>query len=464
MNKGFAAVYGPPRSHKLLLPLPKRRNRDYDGAMVESLARLRAMAWPLLFGIIAGGAMVLFAGPGFFWALVALGLAVMLIVQFITFQEPILRPAEPQDDDPLAALPPATRVLLDQLPMPVMLLDDNERVLFVNRSMRDVLGPGLDRKRASSVLRNPDVLGAIAQARSGFATNVPFSQPVPIERHYQAYAARISVSPSVTALLLHDLTVVKRSEQLRADFIANASHELRTPLAAVTGFIETLRGPAKDDEAARGQFLDIMGVEALRMRRLIDDLLSLSRIEMNEHVRPEGRISLESVVRQAAAALKPLAAQDGITVTVQAEPGMPQVIGDQDELVQLFQNLIHNAIKYGRENGLVQVSLGQSGGQVFAAVRDDGEGIAASAIPRLTERFYRVDVKRSRERGGTGLGLAIVKHIISRHQGRLGIESKPGEGSIFTVFLPAAPPESLEKPAVPEPVTEVLQNSRIAVS
>ncbi|HYS46967.1 MAG TPA: ATP-binding protein [Rhizomicrobium sp.] len=424
--------------------------------MMESFVRLRSTAWPVVIGMVAGGAILLFAGPGLFWGLVALGLAVLLIAQFITFQEPILRPAEQTLDDPLAALPPMTRVMLDQLPIPVMLLDDDERVLFVNRSMRDVLGPGLDRKRASSVLRNPDVLAAIAQARRGFATNVPFSLPVPIERHYQAYAARISVSPSVTALLLHDLTVVKRSEQLRADFIANASHELRTPLAAVSGFIETLRGHARNDEAARDQFLEIMGVEAARMRRLIDDLLSLSRIEMNEHVKPEGRISLESVVRQAAAALKPLAAQDGIAVTVQAEPGLPQVIGEQDELVQLFQNLIHNAIKYGRENGKVQVTIAQSDGRLFAAVRDDGEGIAPGAIPRLTERFYRVDVKRSRERGGTGLGLAIVKHIISRHQGRLSIESKLGEGSVFTVSLPAAPPEMPVKPAISQPVTEML--------
>jgi two-component system phosphate regulon sensor histidine kinase PhoR len=425
--------------------------------MVESFARLRATAWPLVIGTITGGAVVLFAGPGLFWALVALGLAAMLIVQFVTFQEPILRPPEQKPDDPLAVLPPMTRVLLDQLPIPVMLLDDDERVLFVNHSMRDVLGPGLDRKRASSVLRNPQVLAAIAEARSGFSTNVPFSLPVPIERHYQAYAARISVSPSVTALLLHDLTVVKRSEQLRADFIANASHELRTPLAAVTGFIETLRGHAREDAVARDQFLDIMAVEAARMRRLIDDLLSLSRIEMNEHVKPEGRIGLESVVRQAAAALKPLAAQDGITITVEGQAHTPQVIGEQDELAQLFQNLIHNAIKYGREQGKVQISVGQlPDGQVFAAVRDDGEGIAPNAIPRLTERFYRVDVKRSRERDGTGLGLAIVKHIISRHQGRLNIESKLGEGSVFTVLLPAAPPEIALKPAIPEPVTEML--------
>jgi len=425
--------------------------------MVESFARLRAAAWPLAIGVILGGAAVLYAGPGLFWALVAFGLAAVLIIQFVRFQEPILRPAEQTVDDPLAALPPLTRVLLDQLPIPVMLLDDDERVLFVNRSMRDVLGPGLDRKRASSVLRNPDVLAAIARARGGQPNNVPFSLPVPIERHYQAYAARISVSPSVTALLLHDLTVVKRSEQLRADFIANASHELRTPLAAVTGFIETLRGHAREDEAAREQFLDIMGVEAARMRRLIDDLLSLSRIEMNEHVKPEGRINVESAVRQAVAALRPLAAQDGITITVEAKPGLPPVAGDQDELVQMFQNLIHNAIKYGREKGKVQVTIGHSDDrQLFAAVHDDGEGIAPNAIPRLTERFYRVDVKRSREKGGTGLGLAIVKHIISRHQGRLSIESKPGEGSTFTVFLPTVPPETAVKSATPEPVTEML--------
>ena len=245
--------------------------------MLESFARLRALAWPLLIGAIAGGALVLSVGSGLFWALAALGLAVLLIARFVTFQEPVLRPPEQAMGDPLAALPPMTRVLMDQLPIPVMLLDDDERVLFVNHAMRDVLGPGLDRKRASSVLRNPTVLGAIAEARRGFSTNVPFSLPVPIERHYQAYAAGISQSPPVTALLLHDLTVVKRSEQLRADFIANASHELRTPLAAVSGFIETLQGHAREDAGARDQFRDIMRVDAARMRRAQTGTIALCR-------------------------------------------------------------------------------------------------------------------------------------------------------------------------------------------
>jgi two-component system phosphate regulon sensor histidine kinase PhoR len=422
----------------------------------SALAKLRGNSWPVVIGMVAGGAVVLFVGAAMFWALLALALAAAMIAQFVTFQEPVLRPAEQNPDDPLALLPPLTRLLLEQLPMPVMLLDGAERVLFVNQSMRDVLGPGLDRKRASAVLRNPEVLAAIAGAGRGEASNVPFTLPVPIERYFQAYAARVSIAPPVTVLLLHDLTMVRRSEQMRADFVANASHELRTPLAAVTGFIDTLRGHAKDDADAREQFLEIMATETARMRRLINDLLSLTRIEMNEHVKPQGRVDLEGTVRQAVAALIPLAAEDGITVTVDAVPGLPPVVGEADELMQLFQNLIHNAIKYGREEGQVTITLAEADGQVIAAVRDDGEGIASAAIPRLTERFYRVDVKRSRERGGTGLGLAIVKHIVSRHQGRLSIESKLGEGSVFSVFLPAAARENAGKAPSPQPVTEML--------
>ena len=254
-------------------------------------------------------------------------------------------------------------------------------------------------------------------------------------------------APPVTALLLHDLTAIRRSEQMRADFVANASHELRTPLAAVSGFIDTLRGHARDDEAAREQFLDIMSVEAARMRRLIDDLLSLTRIELNEHVPPRG--PHRSWTAWCAKRRRRWRRWPGPTVSrsrLPATAGLPPVVGDRDELIQLFQNLIHNAIKYGRENGHVWISSGQTAdGQVFVTVRDDGEGIPSSAVPRLTERFYRVDVKRSREKGGTGLGLAIVKHIVSRHQGRLRSKAARAKAPAFTVFLPPAPRKTGQK-------------------
>ena len=431
--------------------------------MFESFTRLGNSLWVLLAGMVAGGLASLLWGPLFLWAVGAAGIVAFLAIRFLPLPVPVPRKVEALALDPL---PPLARAVLEQLPAPVLLLDVNERVLFANGPMRDVLGPGLEQKHVSAVLRNPAVLAAIGgTADTGEPGAAPFILPVPIERHYEAYTAR--VDGGMVALLLHDITAIRISEQMRADFVANASHELRTPLAAVSGFIETLQGPARDDVAARDQFLGIMATESARMRRLIDDLLSLTRIELNEHVPPQGRVALESVVRQAAAALTPLAAADRITVTIHGGADLPPLRGEHDELVQLFQNLIHNAIKYGREGGDVTVTLGRdlgpNGGHIFAAVKDDGEGIPREALPRLTERFYRVDVKRSRERGGTGLGLAIVKHIVSRHHGRLAIDSKIGEGSTFSVYLPVQPEEdslsglqNAEKSAFSAAVTELL--------
>jgi two-component system phosphate regulon sensor histidine kinase PhoR len=408
----------------------------------------RRALWPAALGLLAGGVAFAWFGQGGIWLSFAVLGAVFVAASIVVARS---RPANggaaaPAGDPTLAALPKMAREIFEQLPDPLMLLDASGRVLFANRAMRDVIGIGAERKHVSSLLRTPLLLQAIARtASTGVSTTTEFIVPVPVERHYQAHAARTGGDPAVTTLLLHDLTTTKRTEQMRADFVANASHELRTPLAALSGFIDTLKGHAKDDAPARDRFLDIMTVEAGRMRRLIDDLLSLTRIELNEHVPPWGEVSLESVVREAAAALVPLAQSDKITLEISATEKLPPLAGERDELIQLFQNLMHNAIKYGRPGGHVWVTLSlspTSGGRgadamLIAAVRDDGEGIPPSAIPRLTERFYRVDVQRSRERGGTGLGLAIVKHIVNRHQGKLQIESKIGEGSTFTVYLPA---------------------------
>jgi two-component system phosphate regulon sensor histidine kinase PhoR len=227
---------------------------------------------------------------------------------------------------------------------------------------------------------------------------------------------------------------------MRADFIANASHELRTPLATLSGFIETLQGPAREDTAARERFLAIMRAQATRMARLIDDLLSLSRIELNAHLRPDKEVDLVPLIRQTIDGLQTLARDRGVEVRVTA-PERLIVHGDRDELLRVFENLIENGLKYAPSGKRLDVTLAASEGakgEAHVAVRDYGPGIAPEHLPRLTERFYRVDVVDSRAQGGTGLGLALVKHILARHRGRLTIESVPGEGATFTALMPLA--------------------------
>lgn len=341
-------------------------------------------------------------------------------------------------------IPDTARDILDSIDEPLLLLDSADRVVFANPATHSLIRSDATGKRLSSVLRTPELLESIERVHSsGSAETVAFTIPVPIERHFEAHISR--ASGQLLLVRIRDVSKIRRSEQLRADFVANASHELRTPLASLTGFIDTLRGHAKDDPAARERFLEIMSSEASRMRRLIDDLLSLNRIEMNEHIPPSGKADVVTLVRDAVDGLQPLADSENMQIEIEDRPPL-WAIGERDELTQVFQNLIHNAIKYGRSGGHVRVRFGISGNggadreraQIFVAVEDEGEGIPREAIPRLTERFYRVDVKRSRERGGTGLGLAIVKHILNRHRGRLEIHSAPGSGSTFTAWLPAA--------------------------
>jgi len=242
-------------------------------------------------------------------------------------------------------------------------------------------------------------------------------------------------------LTLHDITQLKRAEQMRADFIANASHELRTPRAALSGFIDTLLGPARDDAEARARFLAIMKTQANRMARLIDDLLSLSRVELTEHMHPETPVDLVPIVRQVVDGLQTLAQDRNVEIKIAPPAASVMVAGDRDELTRVFENLVENALKYGASGKRVDIAYAQAAAPDGAAetavtVRDYGPGIPAEHIPRLTERFYRVDVLQSRAEGGTGLGLALVKHILNRHRGKLAIESAAGQGATFTVRLP----------------------------
>jgi two-component system phosphate regulon sensor histidine kinase PhoR len=223
---------------------------------------------------------------------------------------------------------------------------------------------------------------------------------------------------------------------MRADFVANASHELRTPLASLSGFIDTLQGPARGDASARERFLGIMVDQARRMSRLIDDLLSLSRVELNEHVRPQTVVDLSPIVSHVCDTLSPLARDRGVELVVTGKDSALPVQGERDELIRLFENLVENALKYGAPGKRVEVAMEQDANDALVTVRDFGPGIAREHLPRLTERFYRVDAETSRAEGGTGLGLAIVKHILARHRGRLSIESELGQGAQFVVRIP----------------------------
>jgi two-component system, OmpR family, phosphate regulon sensor histidine kinase PhoR len=337
----------------------------------------------------------------------------------------------------------ATQAVLAALPDPMILLDERRRVLRANEAANEMFGSAFVGRDLASRLRHPVVLAAVDAVLRGEGERiVEFALGLPVERQLSARIAPLG--PHVTAgaviITLHDLTASKRSEQMRADFVANASHELRTPLATLLGFIETLQGPARDDRQARDRFLGIMHEQASRMARLIDDLLSLSRIEMNEHVLPAGRTNLRHVLGSVAATLELRAKARGMQIVLKLPDELPEVVGEADELAQVFQNLFDNAIKYGREGSPIEVVAGierRGSGPAFVAVavRDHGDGIRREHLPRLTERFYRADTARSRAMGGTGLGLAIVKHIVNRHRGRLDIASELGEGSVFTVSL-----------------------------
>ena len=333
--------------------------------------------------------------------------------------------------------------LVDVLPEPVLVVGGDGRILAANPPARAQFPALRTGDLLALNLRSPDVLDAIVRARAeGRQETVPWLERVPQERLFDVHVAVIHAPgyDQAVVLTLRDVTELRRVERMRVDFVANASHELRTPLASLLGFVETLQGAARDDSRARERFLQIMHEQAQRMSRLVDDLLSLSRIEQNRHLRPDKPVDFALVVRHISDTLARMAKESGVSLDV-ATPGPVLVTGDRDELVRVAENLIENAIKYGvREDGSaaepVRIEVKVTGRNGVLVVRDRGAGIAPEHLPRLTERFYRIDVGQSRSKGGTGLGLAIVKHIVARHRGRMSIDSTPGEGATFTVLIP----------------------------
>jgi two-component system phosphate regulon sensor histidine kinase PhoR len=336
--------------------------------------------------------------------------------------------------------------VFDALPLPMLVIAANGLVQMANPAAADLLGPRLTGRHYIVALRQPDTLDAIeavlagARARTARYLGNDGARPTVWE---------VTVSPftqgqaRLATAVLQNITAIEDAGSMRRDFVANVSHELRTPLTALIGLIETLSGPARDDQTARQTFLGMMGQETQRMQALIADLLHLARVEDQERVRPTTSVDFSALVAGVCAEFAPRAAQRGMQITPQIAPAIT-LPGDAQQLRQVLSNLIENAIKYGRSGTPITVTLGAPAPQatlrcngVRLEVRDQGDGIAPHHLARLTERFFRVDDHRARAVGGTGLGLAIVKHIVNRHRGRLRMHSTLGEGSCFSVILPS---------------------------
>jgi two-component system phosphate regulon sensor histidine kinase PhoR len=375
---------------------------------------------------------------------------------------------------------PLLNDVFEALADPVLVVSGGEaddiagrRILLANTAARDLLRIQREGALLVSVLRDPAVLEAVDEALFGGLTRTTDYAGMGAQtRHWRAVTRPLAQTRDgpLALLVLRDDTEVRRMELMRVDFLANASHELKTPLASLSGFIETLKGHARDDPKARDRFLDIMATQADRMSRLVSDLLSLSRIELNEHIPPAGRVDLARASADVVDAVSVLSAERDVIVRLEDRELSAPVHGDRDEILQVVQNLVDNAIKYSPTAGTVEIVIrpdigldeaaapwsgGSRGdgatrlplvtpdrdpGQRYAAVtvRDHGPGLAREHLPRLTERFYRVEGQKSGERQGTGLGLAIVKHIVNRHRGGLTVESAPGQGATFTAYFPVA--------------------------
>lgn len=367
-----------------------------------------------------------------------------------------LQQAWGRDRGLLGARASSAETILESLPQPLILLDENRQIVRSTAGARALLGETTAGRDFSSLIRTPKILEAVDDVLAGDREQlIEFDIEFPAMVSVSAQIQRLdepAADGSVLVIALFDITEIKKVQKMRTDFVANASHELRTPLSVLSGSIKTLQGPARGDLEGQAKFLDMMEQHTTRMTRLIDDLLSLSRIELSASMVPEGSADVYSILSNIAVMLEVPAARRNIKIVLEPELGVRHIDGDEVEISQLFQNLVDNAVKYSNENSTVRIGLRETakpasaGGRdnmqyLEVSVRDEGPGIPTEHIPRLTERFYRVDTARSREMGGTGLGLAIVKHIVGRHRGVLDIHSVEGKGTTFTVSLPV----SLEK-------------------
>lgn len=418
---------------RITVVIQKAARNVAGNRMQQLFDRLALNIW-LSLGLVVAAVFALSAGLSPLAVVIALALLLL-----IAHLRPVPTESSTVVVPPDLDLPPPLPVrhdmtaTIEALDFPVYLINGDEEILAQNDAARKMFGQLPDGAHISARLRAPGLLEAV---REGLKTRTPHQKDY-VERLPSARAYRVRVAPltgNQFLITFNDVSGLHRIDQMRTDFVANASHELRTPLASLRGFIETLQGPAKADTKAQERFLGIMLDQVNRMSRLVDDLLSLSRLELKSHIAPDQKVDLKPLISHVRDSLQPLAESLGVDIALDMPDEAVLVTGDRDELVQVFENLIENACKYGQEGKLVEVTIrAANGAGVEVSVRDHGPGIEPEHVPRLTERFYRANVEASRSKKGTGLGLAIVKHILTRHRARLQIQSEPGQGSSFTV-------------------------------
>ncbi len=406
------------------------------GGLIAAVRR----EWLLLFLLTVVAVAAVAAGLSWY----AVVIAWLILVAVVAARRPVVvsvpEPDETEEDefsrDPL----PGIAATLSALDITVLLLNAEAVVRWENKAAERALGLLPIGSHLSARLRSPGILDMVNETiATGEPNQIEHSERLPSERVYLLRIAPIEpvdagLGEELFLLSFRDISELRRLDRMRSDFVANASHELRTPLASLRGFIETMQGPARSDDAAKERFLGIMLDQATRMSRLVDDLLSLSRLELKSHIAPDQSVDLRPVIGHVRDALLPLAEELGVEIRLYLPDEKVEVLGDRDELVEVVENLIENACKYGQEGKFVDVFLRNEPSQpVEVSVVDRGPGIPAEHVPRLTERFYRVSVADSRSKKGTGLGLAIVKHILTRHRARLIVKSELGKGSEFTV-------------------------------
>jgi|TARA_B110000259_G_scaffold185858_1_gene235793 two-component system phosphate regulon sensor histidine kinase PhoR len=333
--------------------------------------------------------------------------------------------------------------LLNKIPDSIIIINKEKNIIFSNNASTKRFGINIDQNHIAEIIRDTEFLEGVHQAmEKNISLTIKTEIPIPTLQVYEAYIFPSPLlflgSKKTLFILIKDLTDIYKIQKIKSDFVANASHELRTPLQTIKLGLETINeGHGKNDEKARNNFLSLMYKESIRMEELIQDLLTLSKIEQQEHIRPSHKINLKEILEYVESLYKEKVSQKNLNFHLSLDLNHLNIVGDKDKLIEVFSNLINNAVKYSDPNKNISIQSSiKLKGNLDIAVKDEGIGIPRELLPRISERFFRVDSEKTKKIQGTGLGLAIVKHIVQQHRGEFNIESSEGIGTKVTIRLP----------------------------